>query len=44
MRPRGNVPPIFTLLRSRGDIGIAEMFRAFNMGIGLIVVCGRGRR
>jgi len=32
------VPPIFTLLRSRGGIGITEMFRTFNMGIGLIAV------
>ena len=38
MRSPGRVPPIFALLRARGDIGIAEMFRAFNMGIGLIVV------
>jgi phosphoribosylformylglycinamidine cyclo-ligase len=33
------VPPIFTLLRQRGGIAGDEMFRAFNMGIGLIVVC-----
>ncbi len=34
-----DVPPVFTLLRSRGGIEIAEMFRTFNMGIGLIAVC-----
>jgi phosphoribosylformylglycinamidine cyclo-ligase len=34
-----DVPPIFTLLQSRGDIGTPEMFRAFNMGIGMILVC-----
>jgi len=39
-----DVPPIFTLLRSRGEIGIAEMFRAFNMGIGLITVCAAADR
>ncbi len=39
-----DVPPIFTLLRSRGDIGITEMFRAFNMGIGLIAVCAAADR
>ena len=32
------IPPIFRLLRSRGDIGMTEMFRAFNMGIGLVIV------
>jgi phosphoribosylformylglycinamidine cyclo-ligase len=34
------VPPIFRVLQQRGSIGIDEMFRAFNMGIGLIVACG----
>jgi phosphoribosylformylglycinamidine cyclo-ligase len=33
------VPPLFTLLQQRGGISAVEMFRAFNMGIGLIVVC-----
>jgi phosphoribosylaminoimidazole synthetase len=33
------VPAIFSLLRERGRIAGDEMFRAFNMGIGLIVVC-----
>jgi phosphoribosylformylglycinamidine cyclo-ligase len=32
-------PPIFRLIRQRGDIATDEMFRAFNMGIGLIVAC-----
>jgi phosphoribosylformylglycinamidine cyclo-ligase len=32
-------PPIFVYLQQRGRIATAEMFRAFNMGIGLIVVC-----
>jgi phosphoribosylformylglycinamidine cyclo-ligase len=39
-----DVPPIFTLLRSRGGIEIAEMFRTFNMGIGLIMVCAAANR
>jgi phosphoribosylformylglycinamidine cyclo-ligase len=34
------VPPIFRFLQERGNIATDEMFRAFNMGIGLIVVCG----
>jgi phosphoribosylformylglycinamidine cyclo-ligase len=33
------VPPIFTLLQQRGHIAADEMFRTFNMGIGLIVIC-----
>ena len=33
------VPPVFRLLQDRGGIAIDEMFRAFNMGIGMIVVC-----
>jgi phosphoribosylformylglycinamidine cyclo-ligase len=39
-----SVPPLFRLLQSRGGIPDAEMFRAFNMGIGLILVCGAARR
>ena len=38
------VPPLFHLLQSRGDVSSAEMFRAFNMGIGLILVCAAARR
>ncbi len=33
------VHPIFTLLQKAGSIPESEMFRAFNMGIGLILVC-----
>jgi phosphoribosylformylglycinamidine cyclo-ligase len=33
------VPPIFQLLQTHGQIATEEMFRAFNMGIGLILVC-----
>jgi phosphoribosylformylglycinamidine cyclo-ligase len=32
------VPPLFAILQQRGAISTDEMFRAFNMGIGLIVV------
>jgi len=32
-------PPVFAFLHDRGGIPIDEMFRAFNMGIGLILVC-----
>jgi len=33
------VPAIFELLQRRGGMATDEMFRAFNMGIGLIAVC-----
>jgi phosphoribosylformylglycinamidine cyclo-ligase len=32
-------PPIFGLLQERGAIPRDEMFRTFNMGVGLIVIC-----
>lgn len=35
------VPPIFDLLRERGDVPVADMYRTFNMGIGLAIICGR---
>ncbi len=33
------VPPLFRLIAERGAIDRDEMLRAFNMGVGLIVVC-----
>ncbi len=33
------VPPLFTWLQNAGGIDTSEMFRAFNMGIGLVLVC-----
>jgi phosphoribosylformylglycinamidine cyclo-ligase len=33
------VPPLFTWLQRAGQLDEAEMFRAFNMGVGLIAVC-----
>jgi phosphoribosylformylglycinamidine cyclo-ligase len=35
-----SVPPVFNLLQRHGNIRREEMFRTFNMGVGLIVVCG----
>lgn len=32
-------PPIFRVLQQRGSIAADEMFRAFNMGIGMVVAC-----
>ena len=37
-----HVPPVFRLLQQHGSIAPDEMFRAFNMGIGLIIVCAGG--
>src|SRR5205823_3577706 len=38
--PRAWTPlPVFQSLQARGAIATDEMFRAFNMGIGLILVC-----
>ncbi len=34
-----SVPPIFGLLQQRGAIAQAEMFRTFNMGVGLVIIC-----
>jgi len=34
-----DLPPLFRLLQQRGQIPRDEMFRAFNMGIGLVIVC-----
>ena len=38
-RDAWNVPAIFTWLQERGDVPDADMYRTFNMGIGLIVAC-----
>ncbi len=35
-------PPIFDLIRKRGRISTAEMFRVFNMGLGMAVVVSAG--
>jgi len=37
-RKSWSVPPIFHLLKNRGNIPEAEMLRTFNNGIGLIAV------
>lgn len=35
---RWSVPPIFHLLQRAGEVETAEMYRVFNMGLGMIVV------
>jgi phosphoribosylformylglycinamidine cyclo-ligase len=37
------VPPLFRLIQSAGGIDRGEMFRTFNMGVGMIVACGDER-
>jgi len=36
------VPPLFRWLQKAGDLDEAEMFRAFNMGVGLVLACAPG--
>jgi phosphoribosylformylglycinamidine cyclo-ligase len=38
------VPPIFRFIQTRGEIVDEEMFRSFNMGIGLVVICAAADR
>jgi len=38
------VPPLFRVLQKGGNIPVDEMYRAFNMGIGMAVVCGAEHR
>jgi phosphoribosylformylglycinamidine cyclo-ligase len=33
------VQPIFRLIQERGNVAEEEMYRTFNMGLGMIVVC-----
>mgnify|MGYP001387194004 CR=1 FL=1 len=35
------VPPLFHLIQSLGDISFRELLHVFNMGIGMIVICDR---
>jgi phosphoribosylformylglycinamidine cyclo-ligase len=36
------VSPIFSLLGREGSVSDAEMFRTFNMGLGLLLIVARG--
>jgi phosphoribosylformylglycinamidine cyclo-ligase len=33
------IPPLFELLRQLGNVSEKEMYRTFNMGIGMVIVC-----
>jgi phosphoribosylformylglycinamidine cyclo-ligase len=35
-------PPIFRLIQQRGNVDRDEMYRVFNMGLGMVVVCSPG--
>ena len=35
------VLPVFELMRKIGNVSDSEMYRTFNMGVGMVVVCGR---
>lgn len=37
------VPPIFRLVQELGNVSDAEMYRVFNMGIGMAVICSPGQ-
>ena len=36
------IPPLFTLIQQKGGIAREEMYRVFNMGIGIVAIVGRG--
>jgi phosphoribosylformylglycinamidine cyclo-ligase len=38
-RAAWTIPPVFQWLQRSGDVPIDDMFRTFNMGIGMILVC-----
>jgi len=33
------IPPIFQLIQQKGNVSRTEMYRVFNMGIGMVVIC-----
>jgi phosphoribosylformylglycinamidine cyclo-ligase len=35
------VLPVFTMMQQIGDVPEQEMFRTFNMGVGMVIICGR---
>jgi phosphoribosylformylglycinamidine cyclo-ligase len=38
-----SVPPIFNLIQKRGSVDREEMYHVFNMGIGMVVICSKGK-
>lgn len=37
------VPPVFELIQGRGNVETREMYRVFNMGLGMVLVCAAGK-
>jgi phosphoribosylformylglycinamidine cyclo-ligase len=37
-RSTWNIPPIFSALQTAGSIHLDEMWRTFNMGVGMVVI------
>jgi phosphoribosylformylglycinamidine cyclo-ligase len=37
-----SVPPIFELIQKRGNVDRDEMYKVFNMGIGMVIICLKG--
>jgi phosphoribosylformylglycinamidine cyclo-ligase len=35
------IPPLFELMRRLGNVSEGEMYRTFNMGVGMVIVCSR---
>ena len=33
------VPPIFPLIQKEGRVSLPEMYRVFNMGVGMVIIC-----
>jgi len=38
-RQAWTIPPIFQLIQKRGNVDQSEMYRVFNMGIGMVLIC-----
>jgi phosphoribosylformylglycinamidine cyclo-ligase len=38
-RQAWTIPPIFQLIQQQGNVARDEMYRVFNMGIGMVVIC-----
>lgn len=36
-----NISPVFNLIQEKGDIDNREMYRVFNMGLGMVLICSR---
>jgi phosphoribosylformylglycinamidine cyclo-ligase len=36
------IPPIFSLIQAEGKVATEEMYRVFNMGLGMVAVCREG--